>query len=329
MGCVFGGQRSPAGDLENLTTDVNLELQCCLLEEGVLARDARLASVTLRGCQIESPAQPPLDGANLTCSVVDLGWVRVIGHIYLGGGAVDLTGAHIGGRLSFAGADLRNDSGPALDATTLQVDQNMNLAKCTATGSDRLGAVRLSGAHIGGVFNCAGADLRNDTGPALLADGLYVEQAMFLTDGFTATGAGRRGAVTGAHIGGQLACVEADLRNDTGPALDADSLHVGQHLYLNVFKATGGGEDVVVYLTGAQVDGAFTFAPARLKHEVDYHRRLLVDGLTYVGVPDTGFLTHGWLGFLRMAPPAMRRSHTSNWPPDTGHAATTGTPATP
>ena len=50
-------------DLENLTTDVNLELRDCLLEEGVLARDARLATVGLAGCQLEHPAEPPLDAA--------------------------------------------------------------------------------------------------------------------------------------------------------------------------------------------------------------------------------------------------------------------------
>jgi hypothetical protein len=36
-------------DLESLSTDVNLELSDCLLEEGVLARDARMASVRLAG----------------------------------------------------------------------------------------------------------------------------------------------------------------------------------------------------------------------------------------------------------------------------------------
>jgi hypothetical protein len=37
-------------DLENLTTDVTLELADCLLEEGILARDARLVGLSLAGC---------------------------------------------------------------------------------------------------------------------------------------------------------------------------------------------------------------------------------------------------------------------------------------
>ncbi len=115
----------------------------------------------------------------------------------------------------------------------------------TATGGGDDGAVRLSGAHIGGSLDCDGASLRNDSGPALYADRLQVDQAMFLRDGFTATGSGELGAVRliGAHIGGHLDCTGADLRNDSGPALVAYGLQVGQDMYLSGgFTATGGGE---------------------------------------------------------------------------------------
>ena len=194
-------------DLENLTTDVSFELTDCLLEEGVLARDARLAFVGLTGCQLEHPAEPPLDADRLTCSVLDLSKATIIGHAEAG--AVNLPGAHIGGQLDCDGASLRNDSGPALNADGLQVDQDMFLrGGFTATGTGEFGAVRLVGAHIGGSLDCTGASLRNDSGPALNADGLQVGQAMFLRGGFTATGAGEIGAVrlVGAHIGGQLDC---------------------------------------------------------------------------------------------------------------------------
>jgi hypothetical protein len=211
-------------DLENLTTDVNLELEDCFLEEGVLARNARLASVFLAGCQVEHPAEPPLDGTRLTCSLLRLDGVRVIGHSHHG--AVRLTGAHIGGNLECDQAELRNDSGPALYADSLQVGQDMFLrGGFTATGSGNGGAVRLLGAHIGGGLDCVGAELRNDSGPALVAYSLQVGQNMFLRGGFTATGSGDGGAVslTGAHIGGGLDCTGAELRNDSGPALYADS----------------------------------------------------------------------------------------------------------
>src|SRR5689334_12206571 len=58
--------------LENLHTEVNFELTDCLLEEGVIAREARMASVSLRGCLLEHPDKPPLDAPGLACSLLDL-----------------------------------------------------------------------------------------------------------------------------------------------------------------------------------------------------------------------------------------------------------------
>jgi hypothetical protein len=407
-----GARISGRLDLENLTTDVNLELSDCLLEEGIDARGARLAGVGLAGCQIEHPAEPPLDADRLTCTELVLDESRIIartgkGAVCLGGanvggqlsctraalrndsgpalsadglqvgraivlrggltatghgglgavrlpgahisgnlecdgaslrndsgpalsaaslqvgramflrggftatghgdaGTVRLTGAHIGGQFSWIGASLRNDSGPALSAASLQVGQGMYLSGgFTATGSGEDGAVRLTGAHIGGQLSCAGAALRNDSGPALQTDSLQVGQGMYLSGGFTATGHGDAGTVslTGAHIGSQLVCTGAELRNDSGPALNAYDLQVGWGMYLSGgFTVTRGGNDVTVDLRNTRVGGAFVFAPARLEHAADPHRRLAVDGLTYTGVPEP-VSARGWLRLLREGTP--------------------------
>jgi hypothetical protein len=167
-------------DLENLSTDVNLELCDCLLEEGVLARDARLAMIGLAGCRIGQRAGPPLDAAGLTCSVLDLTRATIIGNAE--GGAVNLTGARIGGHLDCSGAELRNDSGPALTADRLQVNRDLFLRdEFTATGSGKRGAIRLNSAHIGSVADCSGAELRNDSGPALAADSLHLAAMLATT----------------------------------------------------------------------------------------------------------------------------------------------------
>ena len=328
-------------DLEHLTTDVHLELADCLLEAGVVARDARLASVDLAGCQVEHPADSPLDATRLTCSVFTLAGARITGHAegsavnlrsaHIGGnldcdgavlrndcgpaldvggvrvnqdvylragfaatgagddGAVNLAGAHVGGTLDCSGAELRNDSGPALRADMLQVDQAMLLTRgFTATGAGADGAVWLSGAHIGGSFQCAGAILRNVSGPGLRAFRLQVDGDMYLIEGFTATGSGDRGAVrlTGARIGGNLDCSGAELRNDSGSALLAYGIQVGQDIYLTrKFTATSGGDREVINLRTTRVGGAFDFKPERLEHNDDPHNLLKVDGLTYTGVP--------------------------------------------
>jgi len=82
------------------------------------------------------------------------------------------------------------------------------------------GMVVLDGARIGGHFDCTGAGLRNDSGPALVAKrGLQVGQDMSLTDGFTAIGGGAGVAVdlTGAQVGGTLAVAQAGLNHAVDP----------------------------------------------------------------------------------------------------------------
>jgi hypothetical protein len=217
-------------------------------------------------------------------------------------GLVDLRGAHIGGHFVCDGAQLGNKSGPALDADSLQVVQDMYLRdRFTAAGAGQDGTVRLSGARIGGSLECYGAQLCNESGPALYADRLQVDQSMFLRDGFTAAGSGGNGTLylVGARISGHLDLTKAELRNDSGPALYAYSLQAGQGLYLGRgFTATGAGESAAVNLTDARVGGKFVFAPACLEHKADSHRRLAVDGLTYAGVPDTGS-DQDWRELLR------------------------------
>jgi hypothetical protein len=214
-----GARISGQLDLENLSTDVNLELRDCLLEDGVVARDARLAGVGLTGCWIGQRVEPPLDAERLICSVLHLSRARIIGHAELG--VVSLAGARIGGELACSGAELRNDSGPALAADGLQVDQDLFLTGgFTATGSGEHGAVSLVGAHIGGQLACSGAELRNDSGPALDADGLQVDQALFLDGGFTATcssGADVAVKLTGARVGGTLVFDPARLEHAADP----------------------------------------------------------------------------------------------------------------
>ena len=274
-----GARISGRLDLESLNTDVSLELNDCFLEEGVLAKDAHLTRLGLARCQIEHATEPPFDAERLTCGVLALNGARTVSHTKHG--AVRLSGAHIGGQLSCAGAELRNDSGPALAADGLRVGQDMYLSGgFTATGSGGDGAVRLLGAHIGGQLTCAGAELRNDSGPALAADGLQVGQDMYLSGGFTATGSGGDGAVRllGAHIGGQLTCAGAELRNDSGPALAADRLQVGQAMFLRGgFTATGSGGLGAVRLLGAHIGGSLDCDGAELRN--DSGPALAADGL--------------------------------------------------
>jgi hypothetical protein len=215
-------------------------------------------------------------------------------------GAVNLVDAHIGGSLFCRKASLHADNGPALAADRLKVDGSNFLKDSTATGKGEFGAIRLNGAHIGGQFVCTGTSLCNKSGPALHADGLQVDQHMFLSDKFTATGDGNFGAVSlvGAHIGGSLVCTGASLRNDNGPALRADGLHVEGIFRGNKFTATGAGEDGAVRLTGAHIgdnldcDGAELYnksGPALAANRLQVGQVIhLRDGFTATGDGNLG-----------------------------------------
>jgi hypothetical protein len=212
-------------DLDNLATDVWLKLEDCLLDEGVVARDARLPGLLLSGCQIEHPAKPPLDGTGLSCGLLVLNGARVIGHTR--DGAVELLAAHVSGRFECTEVKLCNDSGPALDANTLRVGQNMLLSG-EFTGSGDHGAVCLLGARVGGGLVFDGAQLRNDSGPALLAESLHVGLHLLLRSGFTAAGGGEGAAVNlkAAQVAGhfQFAPARLEHKDDAQKRLAADGL---------------------------------------------------------------------------------------------------------
>ncbi|MFG1832969.1 translocation/assembly module TamB domain-containing protein, partial [Micromonospora chersina] len=94
-------------------------------------------------------------------------------------------------------------------------------------------------------------------GIALNADGLAVDQDIFCSEGFTATGEIR---LVGVHIGGQLAFNGATLTNLDGDALSADGLIVDQGMFCrDGFAATG-----PIRLVGAHIGGQLNFNSATL-----------------------------------------------------------------
>lgn len=315
-----GARISGRLDLENITTDVNLELIECFLEEGILVRDARLTALGLIGCRIEHPSEPPLDAQRLTCATVAVIKSQITGHSAIG--AVNLVDAHIRSTLNCDGAILRNSCGPALFADGLQVGQGMFLRKMltldtanpvfaagsefTAIGAGKLGAVRLLGAHIGGFIDWEGAHLHNNSGPSLYADSLQVDTGLLFRGGFTATGAGSFGAVRlcSVQVGGELQWHQAVLRNESGPALFARALRVDESMFLtDGFTATGGGDGAAVDLTDAQVSGAFMLDnSAQVMHVTDPCRRITVNGMTYARVPEP-ISSRDWLRLLQEATP--------------------------
>lgn len=200
--------------------------------------------------------------------------------------------------MSASGAKVTNDSGTALAGDGIQVDGGMFL-RGGFTGTGELGAVRLLGAHISHHLDATGTTISNNSGPALLADGLQVDGDLYLRHDFTATGTGEPGAVGlgGAHISGEMVASGAKSTNHSGPALNAGRLRVDGDLVLrDGFTATGGSNGDAVRLSAAHV-GGLKIDLSGIHNLGGGPGGLRVDGLVYTGLP-VGPTVAEWLAVL-------------------------------
>jgi hypothetical protein len=192
----------------------------------------------------------------------------------------------------------------------LRVDQDVFLRKqegekgkrFEAVGAGEYGAVCLLGARMAR-FECDGATLRNESGPALRADSLEVDQRAFLRHGFEAVGAGNLGTVrlNGAQLG-LFAARDAALRNHSGPALVAEAMQVERGVLCDTgFEAVGAGKGGVLRLTGTRVGGRLQLDTSRVKNTDQSQPVIALDGLTYAGIPE-GIPLDNWLKLLGGTP---------------------------
>lgn len=240
-------------DLDNLTTTMKLTLLDCLLDEGITAEAAHLPGLSLRRCRLTHASEPALYADELR---TDAG-VSFEGSTFLActaEGAVRMNGARIGGQLDCSGATITNSAGPALHGERLKISDNVLLSgDFTAVGASERGAVRLTGAHIGGQLDCSGATVTNGSGPAVQGEHLHVDGNVLLRGDFTAQG---NGAVSlrWARFGGWLDCSGATITNTSGPALTAGAMQIAGSVLLNKgFTADGADERGAVRLTGARI----------------------------------------------------------------------------
>lgn len=143
---------------------------------------------------------------------------------------------------------------------------NLSMDRSWVQDDGELGvALDLLDAEISGKLSMSGAFLASRTGIALQADGLSVGEGLYLDRRFRAEGAGKRGAVRlhHAHVDGSLSMTGATLICVDGPALVAGRLRVSGGLNLrNGFCARGSGEQGVISLRAATIDGQFSMSGA-------------------------------------------------------------------
>lgn len=222
----------------------------------------RLVSASVGGhvgaekVQITNNSGPAVDADGLQVAS-DLLLLRA--HIHGTGGhsAIRLSGTRVGGQLSFTGTTITNDSGPALTAEGLQAD-DVFFRHAHVHGSFAESAIRLGDTRVTGQVDWADAEITNDAGPALTMDSIRIEGDLSLCD-VRVRGSGSDCAIRliGGNVAGQLDFGDAEIRNDSGPALQATDLHVGSDLFLRRSHVIGAGDDCTIRLVGARIGGQF------------------------------------------------------------------------
>ncbi|MGW4128809.1 hypothetical protein [Amycolatopsis japonica] len=234
-------------DLDNLDTNLGLELTSCAMTETITARDARLAGLALTASHF---GELDAMGLRLTRSL-DLHNARLIGR----NAAIKLYRAHVGGSLDCD--DLRADHStrPAVAADFLRVGGNLLLRNARFTSSSASGAIRLSGAHIDGQLNASDLKINNSSGPAVEAEALKVSDSVFFVNARLA-GDSTQGAVNlnATQIDGQLNASGMNVNNSSGPAIEFAAGKVAASVFFVNARLTGNSTQGAVNLNATQID---------------------------------------------------------------------------
>lgn len=206
---------------QNVKVEADLFLnQACVcgtveLQSALVGGQLNLTATTVRDC----------GAVSLEATGIRIGTNCWLNEGFVANGSVVLSGGNIGGLVSVTRAVLNGGDGDALHADRCEVRGNVWLQEVRARG-----CIRISASVLGGHVDAASADLSEPGGPALDLERTTIATNVVLTAGFKAVG----GVVLlGASVGGSVEITGATLLPDeTGRALDASSLRVGDTLSL-------------------------------------------------------------------------------------------------
>jgi hypothetical protein len=271
-----GAQLGADGDGNSLVADELKVSVGVLLGRGFAASGAvRLAGANIAGqlrCRAGRITGADHDGDSLIGNGIKVGGPAYLDEGFSATGAVALSGADIGGLLTFADARIgANGNRYSLVGDGLRAGRDV-----LGDGVVADGELLLAGAVIGGSLAFRGGKLgagvkRN----ALMASGVRAGGDMLL-DGLVTAGAV---IAAGADIGGRLSCQGTRLGCDAdGDALIADSARVGGSVFLDEQCTTAGAARFSL----AGIGGSLRCTGARLGANRD-HQALVGDQVNITG----------------------------------------------
>lgn len=240
--------------LDHVHSRMGLELDGCLLAEGISAESAEISSLALANCVVEHREEAPLWCPLMKAAYLSLDKTHLRGNCE--GAAVVVMGCELG-HLDCPGTTITNGRGPALDMNQMRVDHSVFLNdqfKATGCG-EAFGLVNLSGMSLGGRIDFTGATLESTRGTALHAYGLSSGLGVHFGPGFRASAQGEGNAVflSGAKIE-LLVFQEAEVISTHAPALNANGMIVhGPVVFEGSNFHSTAAQLATVWLAGAHI----------------------------------------------------------------------------
>jgi hypothetical protein len=231
-------------DLESAELTVTAEFRQCRFRDRINLEQAKVKALYFTDCELHGISADQLQTTfSFTVeNCTDVGGIR-------------LTGAHVGGYVSFNGSHLGPSTDEVLLADGLTVDQDLECSN----GFVAEGAVRLVGAHVGGQLRCENGSFLNPGQVALEASGLAVDQDVYWRRDFRANGAVH---LRGGHIKGKFHCEGAHFENPGDIALGLNGLVVDQDVSFATGSIALGGID----LTGSHIGGKLDLTGGKFRH---------------------------------------------------------------
>ncbi len=269
-----------------------------LLDRGFTADGAvRLPGAAIGGqlrCRGARITGADSDRDSLVAAGIKVGGPILLDRGFAAAGAIQLTGADIGGSVRLQGASVgANTEGYSLDGAGMRVGGDLWFDRAPdGTAFTSQGAIRLATVTVTGSIRCQGAKLngRDKDGDSIVLNAAKISGSVFLSNGFAAAGAAR---LARADITGSVACGGARLgRNNDRNSLIGDGLRVSRDVALNTdrdgvpFAASG-----AVRLTGADIAGQLKCQGAQLHGGDKDGDALFCNGVT---VGDSVYLDQGF-----------------------------------
>jgi hypothetical protein len=258
VGLTLQRCRIPGFTAEQLTSSGSLRLGRTVFDGSVLLKDASVAGeVVLSRATVAATRK---HRGKLVA--VDAQRLRTTGslnleHGFRAEGAVNLSGARIGGSLQCSGGHVINPGSSVLTAADVEVGGNVHLSN----GFEAQGRITFNRARIEGNFSCDSATLSNPGGDALTAERATIGGALQLRGQFRATG---RVRLSGAHVGGNLDCTNGNFDSaDGGDSINAAGIQVDGNVTLRgEFRSAGR-----IQLDDATIGGTLDCDGATLVHD--------------------------------------------------------------